>query len=150
MKTLILGLTTLAIAGASIQTAAAGDREWATAGKVLTGIAAASLLSRAFEAPPAYTYQQRAYAPSPVYVVQSAPVVAVASQPVYVQPAPTVVYQQPVYVQPAPVVVYQEPVYVQPAPVYRVRSYAPVVSVGFGFGFGHSHGHGHSRALFCR
>ena len=149
MKTLILGLTTLAVAGASVQTATAGDREWATAGKVLTGIAAASLLSRAFEAPPVYTYQQRAYAPPPVYVVQSAPVM-VAPQPVYVQSAPTVVYQQPVYVQPAPVVVYQEPVYVQPAPVYRVQTYAPVVYVGFGFGYGHSHGHGHSRALFYR
>lgn len=99
----------------------AGDREWATVGKVLTGVAALHVVER-IVCPP----QPRIiYVNQPV-VVQSAPVVQ------YV-PAPQVVYvQQPVYVQSPQVVYVQQPVYYyQPAPVVVVH--------------GHYHGHWHRR-----
>ena len=69
----------------------AGDREWATVGKVLTGVAAIHVIGRIVNPP---------------------------TQVVYVQPQP-VVYAQPVVVQPVPVVYYQPApvVYVQPQPV---------------------------------
>lgn len=81
----------------------AGDREWATVGKVLTGVAALHVVERII-CPP---QPQVVYVHQPV-VVQSAPVVhyVPAPQVVYV-PSPQVVYvPQPVYYhQPAPVVV---------------------------------------------
>ena len=75
----------------------AGDREWATVGKVLTGVAALHVVERII-CPP---QPQVVYVHQPV-VVQSAPVVhyVPAPQVVYVQ-YPQVVY----YHQPAPVVV---------------------------------------------
>jgi hypothetical protein len=75
----------------------AGDREWATVGKVLTGVAALHVVERII-CPP---QPQVVYVHQPV-VVQSAPVVhyVPAPQVVYVQ-SPQVVY----YHQPAPVVV---------------------------------------------
>src|SRR5262245_27887957 len=106
MKKTIAALTLMAMTAFGVQNASAGDREWATAGKVLTGLFAFNVLNRALEPGPAYATP--AYYASPPVYVQQAPVVQAA--PV-VQPAPTVVYQQPVYVQPAPV-------YLQPAPVY--------------------------------
>ena len=54
MKTKLITATTLAlVAAANVQSLMAGDREWATAGKVLTGIAAASIITRALEPRPA-------------------------------------------------------------------------------------------------
>ena len=93
----------------------AGDREWATVGKVLTGVAALHVVERII-CPP---QPQVVYVHQPV-VVQSAPVVQ------YV-PAPQVVYVQ------SPQVVYvSQPVYYhQPAPVVVVH--------------GHYHGHCHRR-----
>jgi hypothetical protein len=75
----------------------AGDREWATVGKVLTGVAALHVVERII-CPP---QPQVVYVHQPV-VVQSAPVVQYVPSPqvVYVQ-SPQVVY----YHQPAPVVV---------------------------------------------
>ena len=93
----------------------AGDREWATVGKVLTGVAALHVVERII-CPP---QPQVVYVHQPV-VVQSAPVVhyVPAPQVVYV-PSPQVVYvPQPVY-------------YHQPAPVVVVH--------------GHNHGHWHRR-----
>ena len=93
----------------------AGDREWATVGKVLTGVAALHVVERII-CPP---QPQIVYVHQPV-VVQSAPVVhyVPAPQVVYV-PSPQVVYvPQPVY-------------YHQPAPVVVVH--------------GHYHGHWHRR-----
>jgi len=55
MKKIILGLTILAFAGTQIQTASAGDREWATAGKILTGVAAASIIAHAIDYRPGGT-----------------------------------------------------------------------------------------------
>lgn len=56
MKKLTLILTTMAVAAAAVTDTRAGDREWATAGKVLAGLAAFSVVSRALEpAPAAYS-----------------------------------------------------------------------------------------------
>lgn len=88
-------LITIAALGATLTSQTfAGDREWATVGKVLTGVAAIQVLDRIVNPPTQVVYVQ----PQPV----------VYSQPVVVQPQPVVYYQpQPVvYVQPQPVVVY--------------------------------------------
>jgi len=117
MKKMILALTILAFTSAHVQKASAGDREWATAGKILTGVAAAAILTRVFDSEPVY---------------YSAP-----CQPPTYYAAPAYCPPPVVYVQPVPVVVYRPPVYVRPA---------PVVSFQFGFrGHGHSHHHGHCR-----
>jgi hypothetical protein len=72
----------------------AGDREWATVGKVLTGVAVIHVIDRIVNPP---------------------------TQVVYVQPQP-VVYAQPVVVHPQPVVYYQPApvVYVHPQPAVVV------------------------------
>ena len=122
MKKVILTLTVLAVAAAGIQTAKAGDREWAVAGKVLTGLAVASVITHAVEAQPAYTT---------VYYSEPAPGYSYCPPP-----APRVVYTSPVYYAPA-AVVYRPVVYCAPAPVcYRP---APVVSFRFGYGGQHRH-----------
>ncbi|HYV31991.1 MAG TPA: hypothetical protein VEO53_12920 [Candidatus Binatia bacterium] len=128
MKKTIAIFCLSALIGASVQTASAGDREWATVGKVLTGVAAVHVLSQVLQPPPVYTTAVYA-GPPPVYSI--APVAVVA-------PAP-VVPAAPVYLQPPPVVVYPRPVYVTPAPVYLAPGYwpAPAVSLSFGFGYGH-------------
>src|SRR5438132_6640885 len=109
MKTKIITATTLALlAAANVQSAMAGDREWATAGKVLTGIAAASIITRALEPRPAVVYapapQTVIYqtVPTTTTVVTSQPIATVACAPT-VPPAPvygtqTVFYQQPTVV----------------------------------------------------
>jgi len=121
-------LLVLALFSAKAPRAAAGDREWATAGKVLTGLLAAKVIHEIAEprrvvvqAPPQVIYYQPApafvaphqpqiiYAPPPQVLVQQ-PAVQVQPAPVYVQTAPAgpVVYVQqvPVMVHPAPVVTY--------------------------------------------
>jgi hypothetical protein len=129
-KTLTL-LTLAAVTTAGVQSASAGDREWATVGKVLTGIAAAHVITRAFEPAPA-CHTTVYYPAQPAYVAAPPPVVYAPPAPVYVQPPGYYVQPAPVYyVQPAPVVVYSTPVC---AP-------RPLVSVNFGFGHGRSHGH---------
>jgi hypothetical protein len=163
MKTKLITATTLAlVAAANVQSSMAGDREWATAGKVLTGIAAASIITRALEPRPAVVY-----APPPTTVVyQTVPTTATAvvtSQPVATipdaptlpgapvatqtvvvqQPQPQVVYQQPqVVYAPAPVVYAPAPVVYAPAPLYC----APRVGVSFVIGGGYPRGYyGHYR-----
>ena len=173
MKVSILAVTLAAVAGAGLQNAYAGDREWATAGKVLTGVVAGSLLVRALEP-----------APQPVY----APLVCESPRAVYVVPQQTtVVYQQPVVqqamvqttttttsangeqtttvvtqptqtiVQPAPVYVQPAPVVYAPAPVVYMPAPRPFISVGlwggphygprpyYGYGYGPGYGYGYSR-----
>src|SRR5437870_581233 len=113
MKKMIFALMTLAVAGATVQTASAGDREWATAGKVLTGVVAASVITQALAPRPSYYAAPGYYAyPAPAYSYNSCP-------------PPRVVCALP-----PPVVVYRPPVYVAP----------PVVTFRLGFGFfgGHS------------
>ena len=117
--------TTLALLGSSIARVEAGNSEWATAGKVLTGVGAGLLLAKALEpravvydATPVYT------ASAPVVVYQPAPVAV--QQPVQVvvqQPAPVVVEQpaqvvQQVVAQPALVVAQPAQVVAQPTVVY--------------------------------
>ena len=103
-------MTVVGLAAASVPASQAGDREWATAGKILTGVAVGSVLTRAFCEP-----QPVVYAPPPTTVVYAQPAPVVVSQPVL---APAVTYAQPV--APAPVVVAPAPVqtitYVQAAP----------------------------------
>ena len=74
----------------------AGDREWATVGKVLTGVVVVQAIDRIVNPP---------------------------TQVVYVQPAPVVQPQPVVYVQPAPVVYYTSPSVIVypgcPTPVYH-------------------------------
>ena len=78
----------------------AGDREWATVGKVLTGVAVIHVIDRIVNPPTQVVYVQ----PQPVVYAQ--PVVYVHPQPVvYVHPQPVVYAQPVVYVQPQPVVV---------------------------------------------
>ena len=81
MKTAVFAVTVAALSSAAMLPASAGDREWATAGKVLTGVAVAGVLADAF---------RPHYAPPVVYTTVSAP----APRVVYV-PAP-VVYARPV------------------------------------------------------
>ena len=112
MKTLIATLAMAALLAGGTQRAAAGDSEWATAGKILTGVIAGAVIAGAFAPAPVYSSQPATwYAPPP---------------PVYVQPAPMVVYSAPVCARPAPVVVFAPP---------RV-----VVSFGIGRG-SHQHSH---------
>lgn len=103
--------TALVLASAAaLPVAHAGDREWAVAGKVLTGIAAAHVIGHAIAPRTTVVYQA---APAPMTYVAAAPVAPAA--PVYA-PTTAVVYQ------PAPVVVYAAPptvVYVAaPAPFF--------------------------------
>ena len=94
MKKLILAATILAMVGMHLQTAKAGEQQWSTVGKVLTGVAAASFIVSALDCQTAhcsvsYTYSTPACAPRPVVY---------APRPVVVAPAPVVVYRAPVYV----------------------------------------------------
>lgn len=93
-------LITIAALGATLTTQTfAGDREWATVGKVLTGVVAIQVIDRIVNPPTQVVYVQ----PQPV--VYSQPVVVHPQPVVYVQPAP-VVYVQPSYYCPPPAVVY--------------------------------------------
>jgi hypothetical protein len=113
MKKMILtGTVILALAGASLQTARAGDQEWATVGKVLTGVAVAGLIVAATDGHAQcsvnYSYNSPAYCPPPCppppppchnnYCPPPAPVVYC--------PPPVVYYAPPVVAYPARPVVY--------------------------------------------
>jgi hypothetical protein len=141
MRTLITALTVSALLSLGTQQASAGDREWATAGKILTGLVIGGAVAQALTPPPPppVVYQS----PAVIYTTP-APVVTAVPAPVVVQSAPA-----PVVVQPAPVVVYSPPpvYYVRPAPVYYgYYPPRPVVGVHFGFRFGGGHGgHYHYR-----
>jgi hypothetical protein len=134
-KKMILGVAAAAILNAGTPSVNAGDCEWATAGKILTGVFAGTVLARALEPAPCPAYTTTVY-PAPTVVYQT---------PVATQPAPNVVYQTPVVAQASPTVVYQTAAVVQPAtvvvyptpvaypPPVVVRP-APVISFGIGFG----------------
>ena len=111
MKTLIATLATAALFVGGMQHAAAGDRGWSTAGKILTGVVAGAVIASAIEPAPVYTYQTATWYATP--------------PPVYVQPAPVAFYSSPVCARPAPVVVFAPP--------------RPVVSFSIGFGGGIHH-----------
>jgi hypothetical protein len=131
IQKIVCGGVILAVAAASAPKAQAGDREWATAGKVLTGVAVVGALHNIFAPRQEVVYTSY---PQPVVVQQPVVFQQVVTQSVQAQvvtqcgptqtivvPAqPTVVYQQvqPVVYQQAPVVVYAAP-----APVIYTRSY---------------------------
>ena len=117
MKKLLTTVAALSLVAGGMQTASAGDREWATAGKILTGVVAGTVIARTLEPAPVYAYPT--YYPPPV------------PSTVFVQPAPVVVYRPPVCVQAVPVVVYGAP--------------SPVVSFSIGFGHHHRPHHGFCR-----
>lgn len=114
MKKMILAAVILGMAGAGIRTAQAGDHEWAIAGKVLTGLAVASVIAHAV-AP-----ETRVYA-----TVYASPPVPRCRYDYCPPPARVVSYVRPV---PRPVIVYRAPVYVAPpaARVVRVPVAAPL------------------------
>lgn len=115
MKTLLgLTLVTSLLVTSTVKTYA-GDREWATVGKVLTGVVAIQVIDRIVNPP-----QQVVYVQQPVVVQQvpvvTTPVVVQQPQVVYVQPTPVVYYQT------APTVVYSP---ICP-PHYYHRTYHPI------------------------
>jgi hypothetical protein len=134
MKKMILAAVAVAVVGVSVNTAHAGDREWATVGKVLTGVAAGVVIANAMDHGPGYasvSYSSYGCGPSGVSVRYS------TYAPAPCPPPPRVVYVAPAPVcAPPPVVVYR-PVYA-PAPVVC----APVRYVSYSHGHGHGYGHG--------
>jgi hypothetical protein len=115
MKALLIVLLSLAVTGSTIQRAEAHDG-WSTAGKILTGVVAGSIIAGAFSPPPATAVP--VYAAPPVVFAPAPPPI------VYTQPAPVVVYSQPIYVQPGSVYVVPPPVVLRhssPGYCYRPR-----------------------------
>ena len=104
MKRLILVATILAIAGMNVQTAKAGDREWATVGKIVTGVAVGALIINTLDCEPAHCSVSYTYCAPP----------CPPSLPVVFAPAPLVYAPRPVVCAPPRVVVYRQPVYVAP------------------------------------
>ncbi len=102
MKTTSIALAAM-VSATMATTTFAGDREWATTGKVLTGVVAGAIVLDALRPPP--------------------PMVVVQQQPVYVQqlPPPTIVYAP----APPPAVIYGPArpavVYVESVPVIEER-----------------------------
>lgn len=138
MKKMILAVVAVAVVGMSSQTARAGDREWATVGKVLTGVAAGVVIARAVDCQPTYVSASYGYA-SPSYSVSY----SVGTPPPC--PPPRVVCAPPVVYAPAPVV--YQPVYYAPPPVYYAP--APVRYVNYGYS-GHGRGYSKGRGWGCR
>jgi hypothetical protein len=133
MKKLILTAVAVGVVGFGVQTAQAGDREWATVGKVLAGVAAGVLIAKTVDCEPAYASVSYGCA-APSYSVSysvSTPPPCPPPPSVVCAPAPVVVRQTVVYV-PTPVVV-RQPVVCVSAPVYTVTYSRP--------GHGHAYGH---------
>lgn len=120
MKKTMLIAAVIALAGMQIQTARAGDRGWATAGKILTGVAIGAAIASAADAHASYTVT---YSTAPAYCPPPAPVVCVPAPVVYA-PRPVVVVPAPVVCVPPPVVVYHRPPVVC-APPIRVVYHSP-------------------------
>ena len=141
MKKLILTAVAVGVVGFGVQNATAGDREWATVGKVLTGVAAGVVIAKAVNHSPTYASVSYGYA-APGYQVNytvSTPPPCPPPPQVVCAPAPVVVHQPVVYA-PVPVVV-RHPMVCAPTPAYNVTYYHP----GRGHGYGHSKGHGRGR-----
>jgi hypothetical protein len=120
MKKMILAAAMiLTVAAAGVQTANAGDRQWATVGKILTGAIVVDAIAHTVVAPApvcrsySYSYSTPGYG--------------------YCPPPP----RRVICASPAPVVVYRPPVCVARVPVY----YAPQVSVRMGYGGERQHHH---------
>ena len=113
MKNLVLVAAVLTFTGAQIQTAQAGEREWATAGKILTGVAIGAVIAGAVDSHASYSVT---YSTGPAYY----PPPRVVCPPPVVYAPPRVVYSPPVVYAPRPVVVYHPRVVYAP-PVRYVR-----------------------------
>lgn len=138
MKKTMMIAAVAALAGMQIQTARAGDREWATAGKILAGVAIGAAIVSAVDAHASYTVT---YSSAPAYCPPPAPVVYAPPRAVCA-PAPVVVRPAPVVCAPAPVVVYRPPVICAPPPVVVYRPAvvcSPPVRVKHHRHHGHSH-----------
>jgi len=114
----------VALAGLAAQPMAqASDREWAVAGKVLTGIAGVHILSHILDPGPRVVYQT---APVPVVYQTVGPAPVAPPAPVYA-PAPyQVAPTTAVAYQPTPQVVYvatPQPYYVSRGPVVVVHPF---------------------------
>jgi hypothetical protein len=124
MKTInkvVCGGLLLGVIAASVPSVHAGDREWATAGKILTGVAIAnvlhSVLAPSCESTTTYVYSSQPVVVQPavvqqvVYVQQPAQVVVLQPVPVYQPQVVQVIQPVPVFVyQPAPVIIRSGPV----------------------------------------
>lgn len=108
MKQTLVLLTVLGWMLASTPRVQAGDREWATAGKILTGVIAGAALVHALQ-------------PAPVVAAAVPGVCAPLPPPVVVMPSPVVVAAAPPVCPPPVTVVYPAPVVVRPAPVVTVH-----------------------------
>jgi hypothetical protein len=118
MKKTLAVLTVLGLTVAGGSRVQAGDREWATAGKILTGVIAGAVLVQALQPAPVYA------APPPVVYAAPPPVVYAAPPPVVVVPPPVVMVPAPVVCPPRVPVVCTPPVIVRPAPVVTVHYHA--------------------------
>ena len=139
MKKMIFAAVAVAVLGMNAQTVRAGECEWATVGKVLTGVAAGVLIAKAVDGQPAYASVSYGYAApgcGASYAISTRPPCP---------PPPRIVCAPPVVYAPAPVVVYQpaycapRPAYYAPAPIYQVSHGHP----GRGNTYGHDKGHGY-------
>lgn len=137
MKKWIVTVIGVGVLGLGLNPAHAGDREWATVGKVLTGVTAGFVLAKAIEAPPAQVGVSYGYAAPGYTVSYSVSTVRPCPPPVVVAPAPVYVVPPPVVYAPAPVVCAPARVVVAPPPVYHVTYAHP--------GRGHGKGSRHCR-----
>ncbi len=118
MKKLVTIASVLTLLGAGLQTVDAGQREWATAGKILTGVAIGAAVATALEATPVRASVSVSYgAPPPC---AGAVAVVAAPPPVASCPPPVVVCRVP----PPPVVVYERPA-CPPRPLVVVKPARP-------------------------
>src|ERR1043165_5688558 len=101
MKKALLVAAVIAVAGMQMQTARAGDREWATAGKILTGVAIGAVIANAVDGNASYAVT---YSSAPAYCSPRAAVVY--APPVVCAPLRVVYVPAPVACAPRPVVVY--------------------------------------------
>jgi len=141
MKKMMFIAVAAGIVSLGVQSARAGDREWATVGKLLTGVAAGVIIAKSMENAPVNATVTYGYS-SPAYSVSYTATTAPACPPpaAVVCPPPPIVVQQPVVYVPAPVVV-RQPVYCAPSPLYTVTYNPP----HRGYAYGHQKRHGQGK-----
>lgn len=108
MKKLIVAVSVLALAGTSLHTARAGDREWATVGKILTGVAVGAVVASALDARPVHatiSYTYAAPAPCPPPAVVYCPPPPLPPPVAYCPPPRQVIVYEPVCAPPPVVVI---------------------------------------------
>ena len=111
------GLAALLVLAGPISTAQARDKDWARAGKILTGLAIIGTIAALVEPAPAVVEQRTVYVEQPVYYTPPAgypyyapPAAPPAPAPSAYGPPPVPIAEVPVvqpYYAPTPVVVYE-------------------------------------------